>query len=87
MELQFSQDYSMVLTKISEKLSQPTQPNDRVAAIAAVRVEATGRVNELRIAMRTAERAAPKATREEFFPRAQRLAREQSGTPTQNNSH
>jgi len=80
-KLQFSQDDIMVHTKISEKLKDRAPPNDRVAAIDAVQVEATGKVSQLRTAMRNAEPAESTGTREEFFPRAQRLAREQGGTP------
>lgn len=80
-KLQSSQDYIMVHTKISEKLKDRAPPNDRVAAIDAVQVEATGKVSQLRTAMRNAEPAESTGTREEFFPRAQRLAREQGGTP------
>ena len=80
-KLQSSQDYIMVHTKISEKLKDRAPPNDRVAAIDAVQVEATGKVSQLWTAMRNAEPAESTGTREEFFPRAQRLAREQGGTP------
>ena len=82
-KLQFSQDYITVHTKISEKLKDRAPPNDRVAAIDAVQVEATGKVSQLWTAMRNAEPAESTGTREEFFPRAQRLpvAREQGGTP------
>ena len=75
-KLQFSQDYIMVHTKISEKLKDPALQNDRVAAIEAVQLEVTSKVAELRKAMREAVQAGGS---EQFFPCAQRLARSQGG--------
>ena len=73
---QFSQDYIMVATKISEKHS--AGESNRAAAIDAVQLEVTSKVAELRKAMRG---AAQTDKTEPFFPLAQRLAREiaQSG--------
>ena len=73
---QFSQDYIMVATKISEK--QSAGESNHAAAIDAVQLEVTSKVAELRKAMRG---AAQTDRTEQFFPLAQRLAREiaQSG--------
>ena len=68
---QFSQDYIMVATKISEK--QSAGESNRAAAIDAVQLEVTSKVAELRKAMRG---AAQTDRTEQFFPLAQRLARE-----------
>jgi hypothetical protein len=75
-KLQSSQDYIMVHTKISEK--QSAGEGNRAAAIDAVQLEVTSKVAELRKAMRG---AAQTDRTEQFFPLAQRLAREiaQSG--------
>ena len=73
-KLQFSQDYIMVHTKICDKRS--AESIDRAVAIDAVQLEVTSKVAELRKAMRDPGQTGGS---EQFFPRAQRLAREQGG--------
>jgi hypothetical protein len=77
-KLQSSQDYIMVHTKISEKQSagESNGLSNRAAAIDAVQLEVTSKVAELRKAMRDAGQTGGS---EQFFPRAQRLARAQGG--------
>ena len=76
-KLQSSQDYIMVHTKISEKQStgESNGLSNRAAAIDAVQLEVTSKVAELRKAMRG---AAQTDRTEQFFPLAQRLAREKA---------
>ncbi len=77
-KLQFSQDYIMVHTKISEKLKDPALRTDRVAAIEAVQLEVTSKVAELR-KLEEMRDAVQTGGSEQFLPRAQRLARSQGG--------
>jgi hypothetical protein len=71
----FSKDYILVHRMISEKMSASTPITDRVAAAAAVQLEVTSRVAQLRKGNIAAIDA---CKQERFFERAQRMARDES---------